>query len=360
MRLLLNNRRLAACLLALALAGAVTAPAAGRLVYTKRWWTPYSQLWVAQDDGSGARRLVSSRLPWVLLGPAAISPDGESVVYALTRLAGQGGERLMVIPAAGGQPRLLARETAFAAWSPDARTIAATRFVPGPVRRQQLLAIDAATGSQRVLAEAPRIEHVSFSPAGDALAYAAGSGRSSDVYTVPLLGGPARRLTRNGHSVAPAWGRRFIALSRWYPTRRAGHPAQKADLYLIPPTGGPLHRMTHLHATFLWPTAWPTGGHRLLLEIATGTPPSLTHPSATDWAATITIPRAQVRQIGRPSRGNGPFGVAGAAISRDGRAVLATKYSGDRVGGIDVVTLPFLGGRPHVLARHAMDPSWSR
>jgi acyl-CoA synthetase (AMP-forming)/AMP-acid ligase II len=145
-RLLPSNRRLAACLLALALAGAVTAPAAGRLVNTKRWWTPHSQLWVAWNDGSGAHRLLSS----------------------------------------------------------------------------------------------------------------------------------------------------------------------------------------------------------------------LTHPSATDWAATITIPATRLRQIGQPSRANGPLGVAGDAISRDGRAVLATKRTSQDLGGIDVVTLPFLGGRPHVLARHAMDPSWSR
>lgn len=354
----ITNRSLLVALLAALSFGSLASPAFGQLVYTKRWWTPHSAIWVARDDGSAARQLVAGRLPWVVSGPAAISPDGRVVVYSMSKLAGQGGFRLMAVAAAGGRPRVLAPETFFAAWSPDSRTIAATRSIG--FDHEQLVTIDVNGGAVRTLATVPQLGRVAFSPAGDALVYAAGSGLASDLYTVPVGGGSSTRLTRNGHSGSPAWGRRWIAFSRWYPTMRVGKPSRKVDLYLIAPTGGRVHRITHLHVRGISPTAWPVGGHRLLAEIASRKPPSATHATATDWAATVRIPLNTLREIGKPSKANGPFGVVGVAISRDGTTVLGTLRVRDTMGGIDVVTLPFHGGRPRVLARHALDPSWSR
>ena len=360
---LINRSLLIACLAALTLTALAASPAAAGLVYTKRWWTPHSALWIANDDGSAARQLVASKLPWVLIGSGAISPDGRTVVYGMSKLAGQGGFQLMAIDAAGGPPRVLSSTASFAAWSPDSHTIAATQSTG--IDREQLLTIDVESGAVRALATVSGLGGISFSPQGDALAYAAASGNASDIYSVRLDGTPPIRLTHNGHSGNPVWGKRWIAFSRWYPTRRAGKPSRKEDLYLysrIVANGGHVysgvHRITHLHALGIAPTAW-SDGRRLLVEIAHRRP-SPTHPTATDWAATIGIPRNTVREIGKPSKANGAFGVIGVAISRDGSTILGARHVGGGMGGYDVVALPFHGGRPRVLARHALNPSWSR
>src|SRR5512142_1157386 len=227
---------------ALLLVAAFSAAAAGaRLTYEKSWWSEKSSLWGAAADGSGPRRLVQSRLPWVVGGPSRLSPDGRLVVLGLTNLM-RGGDRLIVMPATGGRSRLLSRNAFFAAWSPDSRTIAATRSErDGHV---QLLAIDVRTGAARVLASARRLGSVSFSPRGDALAYAAGGDVDSDLSTVPVAGGRPTRLTHDHRSRDPLWGPHAIAFTRWRTIGRGARQSVRTRIWLVQPAGSAVRPLT--------------------------------------------------------------------------------------------------------------------
>src|SRR6185312_15506946 len=91
------------------------APAHASIVFARGNANP--SVWIANDDGSGARKLAAGDEP-------RISPDGQAVVYTVE---GDGSRpHLREIPAAGGASKpLLARERWIFAWSPDSRYIAA-------------------------------------------------------------------------------------------------------------------------------------------------------------------------------------------------------------------------------------------
>ncbi len=52
------------------------------------------------------------------------------------------------------------------------------------------------------------------------------------------------------------------------------------------------------------------------------------------------------------------FGMYGSALTADGTTVLGTFGQAEEIP--NVVTIPWTGRRPHVIARNASDPSWSR
>ena len=192
-------------LLAGAVAAALLLPAqaGATLVYSKN--PNHSSVWVANDDGSGARRLAPGSSP-------KISPDGRTVAYSVV-----GNERtyrpdLMVEPAdASAPPRVLAkgwRDTFTFAWTPDSRTIVT---VVGPeLGAKRLALIDVATGAQRTIARGG-FASVSLSPAGDQLVYSRDAKPDrypprSDIYRAAVAGGAPVRLTSDHRSLSPLWG----------------------------------------------------------------------------------------------------------------------------------------------------------
>lgn len=332
-----------------------SAAGAARLTYEKSWWSPKSSLWAAAADGSGARRLVQSRLPWVIGGPSRLSPDGRLVVLELTNLM-RGGGRLIVMPATGGRSRLLSTGAFFAAWSPDSRTIAARRYErDGHV---QLLAIDVRTGAARVLASlAGPLGGVSFSPGGETLVYAAtGHSSGSDLYTVPAAGGRPTRLTYDRRSGDPLWGSRAIAFTRWRTIGRGARQTVRTRIWLLQQAGGAVRPLTAERAGGIELIAWSANGHRLLGELSGGAA-----ATAFQYAVTVSALTGAVQPVGKPSAANGRHAVEAAALSRDGTTILGTQANGERsYGATDVVILPYHGGRQRVLVRHAIQPSWSR
>ena len=78
----------------------------------------------------------------------------------------------------------------------------------------------------------------------------------------------------------------------------------------------------------------------------------------TDYVVTVDPRTGAVHRVGKPTGGTAGHGVSGTALSRDGAAILGVQ---DAITAIpSVVTLPYQGGRPRVLARNAISPSWSR
>lgn len=344
----IRSRRTAAALTAvaaLATTAAIPATAGATLVYTKG--TASQSIWVAADDGSGARRLVAGTT-------AHVSADGSLVSYA-TPMTSDGDSTLRVIPAAGGPPRDLVPHLQYGAfaWSSDGRWIAATS---GPeVGRRRLVLVDVATGTRRTLARGS-FTGASFSPDSRQLVYdqAAHGDRGfpkADLFVAPVTGGTARRLTRDGHSQVPVWGPSTIAYAHWArPTgRHRREDGPKYNLRLIRPDGSGRRVLTKRRIPWLlsglFPTAFSADGTRLLAEFG---------GQDTSFAVTVDPATGKQRQFGN---GGGPIG---SDLSRDGTTILGVEGGIEETSRAKVVAIPYGDGKRTVLATGAYDPDWNR
>jgi len=138
-------------------------------------------------------------------GPAAQpawSPDDSTLAYVRR---GTDGDRLAVIAAGGGRPRILGppgQRAAHPAWSPDGRQIA---FAALSGTTGSLRVMDAAGGGERSLLETARTPgRTAWSPDGRwvVLTLVDEAGQSS-IVAVPAGGGPARPVLTGAS--APLW-----------------------------------------------------------------------------------------------------------------------------------------------------------
>ncbi len=306
-----------------------------------------AQVWIANDDGSGAHRLTAGSNP-------TISPDGQTVAF----VRGDDRQQLLAMPAAGGAARVLVKNWTYGAraWSPDSRTIATTT---GPLNGwQRLVVVDVATGAVRTIARG-YFQGASFSPQSDQVVYDRATRQTafpkSDLWIAPVAvgNGAPRRLTTDGHATSPVWGPTQIAYSGWKrPTgkyRKIDGP--KHNLWLISPDGANRRQLTHDRVPYLlaglFPTAWSADGTKLLAQYG---------GQDTSYAVGVDAATGAQHVIGP----KGEVGLAATALSQDGSTVLGwmglmnpTKYA-------RVVTVPFAGGRQTVLARAAAQPDWTR
>jgi WD40 repeat protein len=184
----------------------VVKPAEQHLVYIAGDDPEHATVWVANVDGSRARRLGRGRL-------AALSPDGRSVA-ALRR------DGIYVLSVHGGHARRLTSERLHPqAWSPDGKTLIASR--PATLSVLELDAIDTTTGQVRVVARGS-VYGFSFSPDGEKMVYSSAPvatgqglcGDQFDLYVTKVSGGKSTRLTHDGVSAFPVWGPAGIAYTR--------------------------------------------------------------------------------------------------------------------------------------------------
>jgi Tol biopolymer transport system component len=326
------------------------APAAARatLVFDREPLKP--SVWIAADDGSGARELAAGSQP-------RIAPDGRTVAYL--RIA-KGSLQLMAVPADGSAaPRVVGRNwdglLAFA-WSPDSTTIATVLGRDGAPKRLAL--IDVATGTARTVARG-YAEGASFAPDGSALVYS-GHRRSTyppraDLYRVAVAGGaPAGapvRLTRTRDAVSPVWGPTgTIVFSRLVDAQRRRY-GPKAELYVMRPDGTGVRRLTRTKVDpllfGLTATQWSADGTKLLAQFS---------GQDTTYAETVDPATGAHRPLGRAQE----TGLLATRLSADGSTVLAATGGFDPGGRHDVVTVPYGGGTPTLLARNAFNPDWTR
>jgi Tol biopolymer transport system component len=334
----------------IAAAVALAAPAAARagLVYDKGVSSSHPSVWIANDDGSAPRKLASHG------AYPRISPDGQTVVYEQpSAKANQYRPSLMKVPAAGGTPaKLLSPVWSFDAfaWSPDSRTIVTST---GPeVGRHRLVAVDVATGATRTLARGAFFG-ASFAPNGTAVAYGRAPNGNfpfrGEVFTVPVGGGAPTQITQGGRSLYPVWGPNGIAIDRQRKSTHR-HDAPKQDIYMVNPDGTGLRRVTRTRVPFLLTGLQPLGfsadGAHLLAEFG---------GQDTSYAETVDPVTGAAKVVGRRSDA-----IVGFRISRDGSTVLGATGGFEPPGPHNVVTIPYAGGRPTVIVRHAYDPDWNR
>jgi Tol biopolymer transport system component len=333
---------------------AVPASSQATLVFTRNPFSP--TVYVANDNGSSARKVGSGSNP-------RVSPDGQTVVFYRLGKGNQPAD-LMIAPAAGGAPRKLLsgwQDPFVFAWSSDSSTIAVLR---GPeVGRQRLVTVDLASGEQHTIDQG-YFSGVSFAPGGsEQLVYGKAASENfpprSDIYRIDILPPGAvgvaaeepQRLTTDHRSSSPLWGpngRIVFVKHLGEKTRKYG---PKNDLFLMSPNGKGVKRLTHTKVALLLsglsPTEWSANGSRLLAEFG---------GQDTTYAVTVN-PKTGVERALTKER---ETGFVGTALSRDGKLVLGSLGGFEPGPGHKVVSIPYAGGKPKVLANNASEADWSR
>jgi Tol biopolymer transport system component len=339
---------------ALVLAAMLVLPAAAgaTLSYVKN---PFNAtVFVANDDGSGARKVETGHNPHV-------APSGLSVAYL--HEGPKGAQELKLAPVTGGAGTTLVtnvREAFYVTWSPDSKTIAALR---GPeLGKRKLVLIDVATGLQSVVAQG-FFSGFGFSPDGTEIAYAVAQSEKypprSDVFRFPVpISGVVNvrapepvRLTSDHRSSQPLWGPQKIVFVKTVEGKKRQYGG-KNELFLMSSQGKGVKRLTQTKVDpllqGLFPTDWSADGSRLLTEF---------QGQDTSYAVVVN-PKTGAQ---RPVAGTGEQGFVGADLSADGKLVLGFN------GGFDpglrnhkVQTVPYSGGKPKTLVSEAFEPSWNR
>jgi dipeptidyl aminopeptidase/acylaminoacyl peptidase len=349
-------KKLSLVLSALVLAVLLVVPAAAQatLAYVKNPLHP--TVFTANDDGSGARKLVPGENPHV-------SPDGKIIALLKQGSSPKSKPEMILAPADGSAPpTVLAkgwRLPEVFAWSPDGSLVVA---VLGPeLGKQRLVLISTETGAQRTLAHG-FFNGVSFSPGGSELVYGmAGSEKfppRSDLYRIEVLPPGAvsvkavvpQRLSKDHNSAYPLWGPQKIVFVKTVDAKKRKY-GPKNELYLMSPNGKGIKRLTHTNVPpllqGLFPTAWSASGNQLLAQF---------EGQDTSYAVKVNPKTGAEKPVGEA----GEQGFVGTALSNDGKFVLG--YSGGFDPGLkhDVMSVPYGGGKGKVLAKNAFEPDWSR
>jgi len=207
--------------------------------------------------GGGARLIVED-----IDTAVSFSPDGKRFAF----LRGYPDERasaVIVANADGNDLRKLATRKSPAefplfgvSWSPDAKTIVATGAQDGQLRGE-IVAVDAATGAERVLPSPDwrQVNRVAWLPDGSGLlvnAQESAAESSSQVFYLSYPSGDARRITSDltsysGLSVAPD-GRSFVCIRNerrsaiW--TQAVDNPAKASAISADAGTDDGIHGMS--------------------------------------------------------------------------------------------------------------------
>ncbi len=300
-------------------------PLRGVLVYAKAEppYTPTSAENVWRSNVAGGHRTILAKDG----EDPAISPDGRYVAYC-------SGGKVLVVPTAGGEATAVyTLEGTSAAlgdppeWAPDSRHLA---FWAG--RSPGLVVVDVRSGKATTTGES--VDDFAFSPDSRRIAYET----HGDLYVMPLGGGPSVRLTDDHRSLVPVWGKPGIAFIRYT------HGAH-GDIWLTDGRKHAARQLTHTGDAF-YPAFFSADGKELLAAN-----PAIHNGRL--WA--VDIPSGNARPL-TPWVGD----LVPQGLSRDGRTVLASIGCGGMIGPYGVVeTIPFAGGKPHVIVRGPCRASWN-
>jgi Tol biopolymer transport system component len=299
--------------------------------------------WVANADGSDARFVTKGFF-------AGLSPDGRLLTYRDPR---DEEGHVFLRDLTDGKTRDLGPVDALA-WPPDGSKLAISTG-------EQLLLIDPRTGESRQLVRG-KIWEATFSPDGKAIAFAKGKTPPedekwwSDLFVVRVADAHVSQLTRDGVSHNPVWGGSWIAFSREVPMENYG---SSSELYLMHPDGSDLHQLTIDDETVghgrddvlrfgLGPEGFSADGKRLLVCVLLELGPC--EPVA------FTVPDGPGRKLSLEENG----AVWSASISPDGSDLLFEDGALDDEAHHSISTIPFEGGKPHLLLRNASGASWAR
>lgn len=159
---------------------------------------------------------------------------------ARTRVVFERGRRIWVVDSDGenATPLTEVGTPMSPAWSPNGRAIAYSTIVPAGIS-----VLDLSTGRSRTLVSGAGV-YISpvFSPDGGSVVFAHGVDAGVDIFTAPISGGSARRVSvgRGSDNVSPSFspdGRRIAFVSG-----RVGHP----EIYTMDADGTNVDQLTPL------------------------------------------------------------------------------------------------------------------
>jgi len=351
-----TTKKLPLLLSALVLAALLVVPAAAQatLAFVRNPAQP--TVFVAGDNGSGAKKLVPGENPHV-------SPDGKIVALLHRGTSLKSKPEMVLAPADGSAPPSVLvkgwRQPEVFSWSPDGTMVVA---VLGPeLGKQRLVLISTETGAQRTIAHG-FFNGVSFSPDGGELVYGVAGTEAfpprSDLFRIEVLPPGAvsvkavvpHRLTKDHNSAYPLWGPQKIVFVKTLDAKKRKY-GPKNELYLMNPNGKGVKRLTHTEVDpllqGLFPTAWSASGNQLLAEF---------EGQDTSYAVKVNPKTGAEKPVSK----SGEQGFVGTALSSDGKLVLGYTGGFDPGTGHDVVSIPYAGGKPKILAKNAFLPDWSR
>jgi hypothetical protein len=329
-------RRTITTLLGAALALLMTAPAEATLVYVKGSAGANPRVWVAQDDGSQARRIGRGHTP-------RVSEDGRWVAWIKP---GSPDQLMMRLADRTRKARVVARSSLIGefAFSPDSKSVGlvlSRRLFVYDIRERDEVRV--ASGSIRGFSFSPDSRSVVFGTAGrnDAL------DAPSDLFSVALEDRTRQRITRDRKSLNPLWRPQGIIHDRM--NAREGD-APSYNLFEIQPDGGSLRRITSLRIPSLLsglvPLEASANGNRLLAQFI---------GQDTSVAFRVNPTTGKNKSLDTDFEN----GLVGFDLTADGRTVLGHTGGPDPSARHDVVTIPYGGGEPRVLVRRAAFPDWN-
>jgi WD40-like Beta Propeller Repeat len=324
-------------LLGAAIALVMAAPAHATLTYVKNPGNgDPSRVYVADNDGKHPHRIGKGRSP-------VVSPDGRWVAW----VAPGSPERVLLrLADRSRKPRRIAGSASIGdlRFSPDSKTlgiILSTRLWVYDIHDRA--SVKAASGNIRGFAYAPDSESVVFGTSGKNGAFDA----PSDLYSFDIAAKTRRRITRDRKSLNPLWGPNGIIHDRQKPRQ---NDAPSYNLFEIQPDGGSLRRITSLRnpplVSGLVPLETSANGKRLIAEL---------EGQDTSAGFAVNPSNGKVRLLGKGLEN----GFVAANLTADGRTVLGQTGGPAPDRRHNVVTMPYRGGKPKVLVRHATDPDWS-
>lgn len=326
----------------LALFLALPAAASATIAYVKGFAT--QTVYTANDSGKGVKKVDKGSSPHV-------SPDGASVAYWHE---GSGHKTELKVAAVGGG----AGETLMTnwqepfemRWSPDSEFILAERG--GELGKRKLVLVTVATGAQRVLATG-FFSGFSFDPEGKEVVYGMSNTQDFpgkvDVYKVSAAGGKPVALTSDHISEFPLWGPtgKIVFVKLLEANKRKYAP--KNELFLMNPNGKAVKRLTHTKVDQLlqglFPTAWSANGKRLLAQFG---------GQDTTYAVGVNVQTGGQKPILEATE----QGLVGTALSPNGQTVYGSTGGFEPNSNQAVVSVPWSGGKPKVLAKGGSSPSW--
>jgi Tol biopolymer transport system component len=196
-------------------------------------WSPDGSLLALAANRSGnfeiyVRRVAGGQEVNVTNDPGqdiqpAFSPDGNWIAFVSTRSSRTGmikigspigtefrtlGGDVWVVPALGGQARLLGKDANFPAWHPGGRKVA---YVSGPENRRSILEVTAEGGALRPLlpseSSAWEIVRLQYSPGGGWITFETWN---REIFIFPAGGGSPRKLLNGvSHVWAPSGKRLY-------------------------------------------------------------------------------------------------------------------------------------------------------
>jgi hypothetical protein len=334
----------AALLLSVASAQAGNAPT--YIAFVRDSNTSPAFVWIANANGSGARKLAKG-------SQASISPDGATV--AVSGAGGSSGPALELYSTSGKAehgffPGAKVGATVLA-WTFDSRFLLVSLLSTGvSAKGSGLEVVDTSDMKSWKLASGV-IYGGGFDPTGTEVVYASSASQNENapvnVHTVGLDGGQPQQITSEGHSLEPLFVKGGILFD--FETSRGVNKAPAYQLWLY--TGSHFKQLTHMKIPALQdglvPMQASSDGNHIIASFGG-------EDTYNTWAVQISPFKAKEIMVDGKT-------VQPAGISSDGQQLLVTLggFEGPADGG-SVVSVGFNGGNPTTLVKGAAALSWNQ